>query len=156
MNSNFKTLCETFINENYITYYVKLVLDIDGIYHDIGYFSFHGKHINNKLFNSGNTISMNINIEDDYQNKGLSRLMISSLLKYCLEQDTSIRKDQLLTIDGDGSGGFWDYIGMKQGRYSYMSDYRASTNLNHETVGYEKEITFSNLSYWALGKRFGI
>jgi hypothetical protein len=155
MNNNFKIINETNLNlnENYIIYTSYLYNQNN---EQIGYFSIEGNQTNNILFNSGNTISMNISIEDEYKKRGLSRLMVSSLLKYCLKQDPFIRKDQLLTIDGDGSGGFWEHIGMKQGRYSYMSNERAVTKLNHETVGYEKEITFSDLSFWALGKRYGI
>ena len=153
MNNNFKINNKTIITENYIIYTSYLLNENNK---QIGYFSFEGKQANNILFNSGNTISMNINIEDDYQKRGLSKLMVSSLLKYCLEQNSCIRKDQLLTIDGDGSGGFWEHIGMKEGRYSYMRDERAMTKLNHETVGYEKEITFSDLSFWALGTRYGV
>ena len=153
MNNNFKINNETIITENYIIYTSYLLNQNN---EQIGYFSFEGKQTNNTLFNSGNTISMNISIEDDYQKRGLSRLMVASLLKYCLEQIPTIRKDQLLTIDGDGSGGFWEHIGMKEGRYSYMRDERATTKLNHETVGFEKEITFSDLSFWALGTRYGV
>jgi hypothetical protein len=153
MDNNFNINSETNLNENYLIY-VSYLLNENN--EQIGYFSFEGKQTNNMLFNSGNTISMNISIEDEYQKRGLSRLMVASLLTYCLEQDPFIRKDQLLTIDGDGSGGFWEIIGMKEGRYSYMNDIRAVTKLNHETVGYEKEITFSDLSFWALGIRYGI
>jgi hypothetical protein len=153
MNNNFKITIETHLHENYLIYTSYLYNENN---EQIGNFSIEGNHINNILFNSGNTISMNISIEDEYQKRGLSRLMVGSLLKYCLELDPTIRKDQLLTIDGDGSGGFWEIIGMKQGRYSYMNENRASTKLNHETVGYEKEITFSDLSFWALGMRYGV
>jgi hypothetical protein len=102
-------------------------------------------------------LSMEIRIEEEsnLQNKGLAKLMIGLLLLKLIEENPNIRKDQLLVIDGDASGGFWDHIGMKQGRYSYMSN-RKTNQTNLEVYGYEKEITFSNISMWALNKRLGI
>jgi len=52
-----------------------------------------------------------------------------------------IRGDQMLFIDGDGSGGFWGHIGMKPHRYGY--DYRGGRE--YEGKGYEKMLTFQDL-----------
>jgi hypothetical protein len=105
---------------------------------------------------SGISLHMEIRIEDPTLNKkGLAQLMIGLLLIKLIEKNPNIRYDQLLFVDGDASNGFWDHIGMKKGRYSYMLD-RKTKQTNLESYGYEKEITFSNISMWALNKRLGI
>ena len=67
-----------------------------------------------------------------------------------------IRKDQLFAIDSDASGGFWDAIGMKEGRYSDMEKrVRYGSKRKMEGEGYHKIITLSDMSYWALHERLG-
>jgi hypothetical protein len=70
--------------------------------------------------------SMNIDIEDEYQGKGYTRLMMQSVVG--ILPNWSSRK--LLYIDADASSGFWKHIGMKE-----------NTNGN----GYELVLSVRNL-----------
>jgi len=88
------------------------------------------------------TLDMSIYIDEDnveLKSKGLARLMISYMVM-CMMANENIRKDQLIYIDSDASGGFWDHIKMSKNRY-YSSD------RNITGKGYEKKITFSELSH---------
>ena len=86
---------------------------------------------------SGRTMAMEISVEDEHQKKGYSRLLIRSLCKFIQTEPNC--KGQLLFIDTDASGGFWDYIGMKPNPYY---DYYTK---EQEGGGYEKVITFEEL-----------
>jgi hypothetical protein len=105
-------------------------------------------------YNSG-LLDMSIYIEDDpsqtlnicLRGKGLARLMIGFLIINNIEP---IRKDQLIFIDSDASAGFWDIIGMIPNRYYERNDRQVIGS------GYEKVITFSKFSKWALGVSLGI
>jgi hypothetical protein len=57
-----------------------------------------------------NIPSMSIDLEDAYQGKGYTRLMMRDVIN--LLPNWSSRK--LLYIDTDASGGFWKHIGMKE------------------------------------------
>jgi hypothetical protein len=57
-----------------------------------------------------NIPSMSIDLEDVYQGKGYTRIMMQTVLN--LLPNWSNRK--LLYIDADASSGFWKHIGMKE------------------------------------------
>ena len=138
-----------FINSNGITmnYQVvrnKRIVSLTSNGEELGDFSIDGRL-------NIDTLSMNIYIEDDntnLRNKGLARLMIG-YLAMCMMSSEPILKDTLIYIDADGSAGFWDHIGMSENRYYER------TGRNVIGCGYEKVITFSNLSLWALGVPLG-
>jgi len=96
----------------------------------IGDFCIYGK------LGSGETCSMSISVEDKYQKRGISRLMIRHMVD-SIECD----KNQLLFIDVDASAGFWDHIGMKINRYGL--DYKGKRKM--EGKGYEKVIKWMEL-----------
>lgn len=110
---------------------------------EIGHFTIEGKGYGDseECFDSGNTCSMTISLDDENQGKGLSRKMIEHMVKNVKKDYSRIRGDQMLFIDGDGSGGFWGYIGMKPHRYGY--DYTGDRE--YEGKGYEKMLTFQEL-----------
>ncbi len=89
-------------------------------------------------FRSGHTMSMEISIDEEHQKKGYSTLLIRTLCKFIRTIDVRW-EGQLLFIDTDASGGFWDHIGMKPNRY-----YERFT-ADREGGGYEKFITFEDL-----------
>ena len=89
-------------------------------------------------FRSGHTMSMEISIDDEHQKKGYSVQLIRTLCAFVKENETNY-EGQLLFIDTDASGGFWDHIGMQPNRYyeRFAAD--------REGGGYEKVITFEQL-----------
>jgi len=95
-------------------------------------------------FDTGETMSLGINVEEDHQKKGYSRELIKRTCELVKKEYPGIRKDQLLSIDADASSGFWDYIGMESARYYYRYDKRVV-----EGAGFEKQITFQGLCNWA-------
>jgi len=111
-----------------------------------------GKFNINGRFDTGETVDMGISLEDDFQNKKLSKLMVAALCEMIVLDYPNIRKDQLFFIDADASGGFWDAMGMKVGRYSSVEKRAIHGNTRKsEGEGYAKEIKFSDMSKWALG-----
>jgi hypothetical protein len=110
---------------------------------EIGHFTIEGKGYGDfeECFDSGNTCSMTISLDDKIQGKGLSRIMIEHMVENIKLDYPRIRGDQMLFIDGDGSGGFWGHIGMKPHRYGY--DYTGDRE--YEGKGYEKMLTFQEL-----------
>jgi hypothetical protein len=119
----------------------------------IGHFTIEGMGENKEHFDTGNTCSMTISIEDDFQGisfqkKGLSRIMIHYMVTMIHEDYPKIRDKQKLFIDADASGGFWDIIGMKENPvYDYVG------NNEPEGKGYEKVITFKELETFANKKK---
>jgi hypothetical protein len=100
-----------------------------------------------EISNFGNKNSMSINIEDDinYRNKGLSRLMIVSMiyiLKHKINEFSNLKLNAgfLLNIDTNASAGFWEKIGMTENRYYLRRNY-----------GYEMDMTLRQLEKWSLG-----
>jgi hypothetical protein len=89
-------------------------------------------------FRSGHTMSMEISIEEEHQKKGYSTRLIRTLCQFISTMVPNCA-GQLLFIDTDASGGFWDHIGMKPNRY-----YERFT-ADREGGGYEKFITFEAL-----------
>ena len=135
--------------------YKKIILEREGV--EVGRFSAGGGLLGiNHIFDTGKTIDMGISLDDDLQKHKLSKLMVAALCKMLILEYPKIRKDQLFFIDADASGGFWDVMGMKEGRYSYMGK-RNNSKLREklEGEGYEKSITFSDMSNWALKERLG-
>ena len=134
------------ITSNYITRKVTLIRAGE----EVGYFEISGKGD----FKTGAQLLMSINIDDEedsnLRGKNLSRLMIGVLVKQILKEIPDVNKDQLLEIDADGGGGFWERIGMYTGRYSYMSDRPESVRSSGE-----KQIEFGKLSKWALDEILG-
>lgn len=96
-----------------------------------------------ELFISGFTHSLSINIDEEYQNIGLSNYLIYFMVKYIQKYiiNYSANIDMLFYIDVDASNGFWDYIGMSSNRYGI--DYKGLRNI--EGKGYEKKISFREL-----------
>lgn len=101
--------------------------------------------------------SMGISVEDDYQGLGLARFIIQMAV-YTLDaiiDNTLLQQyfglplnEQIFAIDGDGSDGFWDRIGMVEHRAGY--DYTG--NIPLRCVGMEKVITVGALRKWAYAK----
>uniref|UniRef100_A0A6C0HQ80 N-acetyltransferase domain-containing protein n=1 Tax=viral metagenome TaxID=1070528 RepID=A0A6C0HQ80_9ZZZZ len=136
--------------------YKKIILEREG--DEVGRFSAGGGLIGNNphIFDTGETIDMGISLDDDLQKHKLSKLMVAALCKMLILEYPKIRKDQFFLIDSDASGGFWDAIGMKEGRYSDMEKrVRYGNKRKMEGEGYHKIITFSDMSYWALHERLG-
>jgi len=82
--------------------------------------------------------------------EGIARLMIATM---CIElhNKKKIRPDTYLYIDADASGGFWGHIGMDNNRYGDTIRY----NRNVSGKGHELNITFRDLSRWAVGFPLG-
>ena len=81
--------------------------------------------------------------------KKLLRYFNGFLIINMINKEPKIRKDQLIFIDTDASGFYWDSLGMKISRHS---------DRTHRDVvgeGYEKNITFSDLSKKVLGICYG-
>ena len=114
---------------------------------EIGTFQISGKN-----FDTGETMGMTIFIEDDYRGRGISREMVKQLCEFIQNAYPEIRKDQLLQIDTDASWeeiegeyiSYWDHIGMTESRY-----YERGNGVERAGKGWEKDITFLNLSKWA-------
>ena len=111
---------------------------------EVGYFEISGPE-----FDTGETMSMGISIDDNYIGKGYARELIKHNCANIRKNYPQIRSDQLLLIDADASEGFWDKIGMKVNRYGIDSN----TTRNLEGRGYEKSITFNELCKFGGGKR---
>lgn len=92
-----------------------------------------------------NMYSMSIGIDDEYQGKGYSKIMILTMLNKMKEELPNIHSDIMFFIDADASAGYWDHIGMTTNRYGY--DYYGKRKL--EGCGYEKVITFAKLYKFA-------
>jgi hypothetical protein len=106
----------------------------------IGEFSIEGE------FDSGKTCSMSIHINDAYQGKGLSRILMQGMINH-VQLEYSVSSQQLLFIDADASTGFWDHIGMTSNPYY---DYG---NVNREGSGYEKRISWKELKRYVYRRR---
>jgi GNAT superfamily N-acetyltransferase len=76
--------------------------------------------------------SMSINVDEDYQKRGLSMQLISNLVNYIISNE-KLSIDTHFYIDDDVSQGFWDKIGMEK---------TPTTDINY---GYEKRILLSDL-----------
>ena len=138
-----------YAGENYITRVVELFKNNISI----GYFTIEGKSTTDECFDTGNTCSMTISIEDNFQGisfqkKGLSRIMIHYMVTMIRKDYHDIRDKQKLFIDTDASRGFWDIIGMKE---NPVCDYVG--NNEPEGRGYEKVITFEELEKFANKKK---
>ena len=94
-------------------------------------------------------LDMSIFLEDEFHGKKIAKLMVGFLIINMINKEPKIRKDQLIFIDTDASGFYWDSLGMKISRHS---------DRTHRDVvgeGYEKNITFSDLSKKVLGICYG-
>jgi hypothetical protein len=125
----------------------------------ICHFSISGKYYMNThtdYFDSGETIDMGIGSEEvlpsgeTLRGREISRIMMGELLIQCLKEYPTIRDEQLLFIDADGSdelGGrtFWDRIGMKE------NDDIDGIH-RREGEGYEKQIDFKTIFEWVFGQ----
>jgi len=125
----------------------------------ICHFAISGKYNMNThsdYFNSGETIDMGIGSEEvlpsgeTLRGREISRIMMGELLIQCLKEYPTIRDEQLLFIDADGSdelGGrtFWDRIGMKE------NDDIDGIH-RREGEGYEKQIDFKTIFEWVFGQ----
>ena len=89
----------------------------------------------------------------DMTKKGYSRLLMV-LMFYCLEKkvqkkptDLIVGGDQLLIgIDADASGGFWENMGMLEGKYS-MDGPRRESKVG-AAVGFDKEFQMKEWKKW--------
>lgn len=129
----------------YDTIYRRVVLsNNDGV--EIGHFTIEGQSLTDEFFDTGETCSMTISLEDEVKRQGWSTKMIKFMVQNIKRDYPQIRADQMLFIDADGSEGFWDHIGMMQNsRYGY--DYTGRRHV--EGRGYEKSITFQELENFA-------
>lgn len=91
----------------------------------------------------GYCYSMEISIDEDYQNKGFSRPLIKNLLETAKLDDNT-----LLCIDADASDGFWEHIGFRENRYGY--DYDGIRDIVGK--GYEKLCTVRDIRNWVNKK----
>lgn len=86
---------------------------------------------------------LSIHVNEEHRGNGLAALLIHSLL-------STRTGDRWYKIDGDASGGFWNHVGMREGRYGYMVYTRPTKSTRwHETEGGEKSITFQDLYNWS-------
>ena len=126
------------------------MVDPDGMIK--GSFTIRGNKGSNEGFGTGNTMDMEISIDNllhsnirrrnqgikenyrDYQGKGLSLFLIYFMVESIKEETDDAQK---LYIDADGSEGFWGYLGM------YNNP--VYNNANGEGAGYEKVITLGEL-----------
>jgi len=114
----------------------------------VGSFSIEGSGENHQ-FDSGNTNDMSISIEDEYQGKSFTKIMVKNMVDKIYEDIPEMidKGDQMLFIDADASEGFWDKIGMKESkRYGYNRNPRYA---KREGAGYEKFITINKLYAFA-------
>jgi hypothetical protein len=101
--------------------------------------------------------SMGIHVEDEFLGLGLARYMIQIAI-YAMDkitEENTLQKyfglplnEQIFAIDGDGSDGFWDNIGMVEHR----AGYHYSGSLPLRCVGMEKIITIGSMRKWAFSK----
>ena len=113
----------------------------------IGSFSIEGKGIKHQ-FDSGVTNDMHIYIENCFQGKGLSKIMIKHMIDKIYEDIPDMNREQMIFIDADASDGFWDKIGMVESkRYGYN---RTPKYYEREGAGYEKYITINKLYKFAI------
>jgi len=97
----------------------------------LAHFTIYGKcGENNECFGSKNTCHMTISIDDKYHNRKWSTKLIYYMI-ISIQKEIDIT-NQLLFIDADGSGGFWDHIGMIEYKYGY--DYDSSLDLTSEEL----------------------
>ena len=112
---------------------------------EVGSFTIRGQG-----FNTGETMFLNIFIDDQYIGRQYARLMINKLVEFIKTNIHDIRHDQLLYIDTDASAGFWRHIGMKGHRYAEKSSKGISSNRKLEGLGCELEITMFELERYNL------
>ena len=90
---------------------------------------------------------LSIHVHEDHRGHGLAAWMMYQVLS------TIEDKGQWYKIDGDASNGFWDYVGMCEGRYGYMVYTRPPHSCRwKDTEGGEKSITHASLWNWAKGR----
>ena len=106
----------------------------------IAEFSIEGKGLKHQ-FDSGETNSMSISVEDDYQENGYTKIMMKHMIDKLYKDIPDMIGDYMLFIDADASDGFWDKIGMEVSRrYGYN---RIPKYADREGAGYEKYITIN-------------
>jgi hypothetical protein len=134
---------------NRIERIVKIHLNGD----EIGYFIINGTAFKPQCesFGTGRTNDMSIQINDGYKGKGYSRLMVQRMVKGIQSDCPKLDRQQMLFIDMDMSEGFWDHIGMKEGRYGLDAKRQSNRARKLEGYGYEKYFTFHDLQNYALG-----
>ena len=109
----------------------------------IAEFSIEGKGLNHQ-FDSGETNSMSISVEDDYQGNSYTKVMMKHMIDKLYKDIPDMIGDYMLFIDADASDGFWDKIGMEVSRrYGYN---RIPKYSDREGAGYEKYITIDKLN----------
>jgi hypothetical protein len=112
----------------------------------IGEFGISGTGMNNQ-FDSGETNSLTISIEDKYQGFGYSKIMIKYMIDMIYNDIPFMNGEQMLFIDADASDGYWDRIGMKESkRYGYN---RIPRYVERDGAGYEKYITINDIYKFA-------
>tara|TARA_E500000178_G_scaffold334863_1_gene371177 strand:- start:127 stop:786 length:660 start_codon:yes stop_codon:yes gene_type:complete len=125
------------LNKSSIGKNIKYEITLKDSNEDIGYFEISGEG-----FNTGKTMSMGIEVDENYQGKGYSKLMTKKLCEFIRMEFPRIRDDQYLYIDTDASEGFWNRIGMEP---NPTYDMENPDNIDKEGSGYESRITFKNL-----------
>jgi hypothetical protein len=129
-------------------YIIKVINNLNGMYYssklvnrrniELGHFTINEHNDEFKM------LEMTIGIDEEYQFKGHAKRLMNKLCVYLFENYPKKFINRNLYIDADGSGGFWDKVGMVEN-----DDYDISSGSLVEGKGYEKCITFENLSKWA-------
>ena len=127
-------------------YIIEVFNNINGTYYssklinrrntELGHFTIH------EHYDKFRMLEMTIGIDENYQGKGHAKGLINKLCIYLIENCPAKFNNKNVYIDADGSGGFWDKIGMKE------NDEFCSRPDNYEGKGYEKYIPFVNLAKW--------
>ena len=130
------------LNKSFIGKNIKYEIILKDINEDIGYFEISGEG-----FDTGKTMSMGIEVDENYQGKGYSKFMIKKLCEFIRIDYPNIRDQQYLYIDTDASEGFWNKIGMES---NPTYDMENPDNINKEGSGYESRITFKNLELFGM------
>lgn len=105
--------------------------------------------------------SMGIYVDDEYEGIGFARNMIKLALIALQNMTNTIilnepdnnfggqLETQIISIDGDGSGGFWEHMGMYE---DPKSGYKYTGKQKRRCVGMEKIISIINMYNWAFSK----
>ena len=91
------------------------------------------------FFHQGSTIDLGISIEEEYKKQKWSTPMIATMIESI---GNRMSDDQLLFIDVDASGGFWEHLGFEKNRYD------RDTPRTPEGRGYEAHITLRDLKIY--------
>jgi hypothetical protein len=128
------------------------------VFHPLYFLFYQGT---NDLSDISSCPSMGIYVDDDYEGIGFARNMIKlALIALQNMTNATILNDpennfggqletQIISIDGDGSGGFWEHIGMYE---DATAGYEYTGKQKRRCVGMEKIIPIIKMYNWAFSK----